>query len=228
MTFKEDSDFKKITFEKEREKFLSDLSRMKDILLGMTDDELQFQFHVKSVHGESLHLTLVQPPPRELKTGEGVQIHFGMPEGQFLLRTHIGDVKNDSIELPLGRELFRLQRRNNFRVVVPESSKISLRLTAYQSTPVRCELPVLNISAGGIRVNWPKKDLPDPKEGESLNGVLILPQSQSIEVSGIMKSLIETKSGELYIGVELQNLSVQEEQTLLFVCMQLMREFTPR
>lgn len=219
-------DFQPVTFQKELDKVISDL-RMKPIpVAGLTDDLVEVQLKVKSLQTKTIELEITDVTKRALKAGEILQLLFGLPDGQFLIRATIASVAGGSFSASFD-QIFKLQRRNNFRAKVPPTSTIVLRMTSFKSsTAHRSALAVMDLSAGGVRVKWPATGLPVPAANDQLAGTLSLPQGREVEVFGTIKN-VATVDGGFQVGVGFQNMSVRDEQALLFLCMQLQKAQSP-
>jgi c-di-GMP-binding flagellar brake protein YcgR len=223
------SEFQQVTFQKELEKILKELDTRLPAVLAMASDKCAFQMSVHHVQDDVLYLNVASPSPRELKAGERLQLAFGLNDGQYVLVTTVNTATRDRIAAPLGSEVYRLQRRSNFRTPVPSGAKISFKLTSFKTSTAASGsvLTPVDLSAGGTRATWPAQSGVKPGEGDSLTGVMTLPGGRSLELFGVIRKLYPQKDGSLQIGVEFQNLSIRDEQTLLFVCMEFHRAMAP-
>lgn len=238
------SDFRQVTFDKELARVLEQLGSKSVTLSGVTDDQNQFIFNVLLVSGDKLTVDAIAPVSRGLVVGEAVDIAFGLDDGQYLVKTKVESVDaNGHPVLPLGKAVYRLQRRNNFRVRIPERSGVSFKLLSHGTRAfTRLNLKPLDLSAGGIRVRWQGHgtDQPDrPKVGDQIGCLLGLPGGKQLELFGTIRVVYKIDrddvaaaddgsrsgdgGGDLEAGIEFQNLSVRDEQTLLFACLQLQR-----
>jgi c-di-GMP-binding flagellar brake protein YcgR len=218
------NDFRPANSDKEIQKILTELSTLRIVVAGFTQDQQHYVFNVKSINGDVLNLEVLAPMGRVLVAGDPLQMLFGLGDGQYLVRTQVAGNDGKLISVPLGREVFRLQRRNNFRTVVPANYKISLRVTSYKATPVKGSVALVpvNMSAGGLRAKW-TEGLPSPQVGDSFSGVLVLLAGKQVEVFCTVKTIFGEKKA-IEAGIEFQNLSVRDEQVLLFACLQIQRE----
>ncbi len=81
----------------------------------------------------------------------------------------------DVLRAPLPLRLYRFQRRQAYRVQSPGQLYPALRL----ADPDLPRLRVLNVSAGGIALQWPAEVLPVPRAGEEVVGTLELEREVS-------------------------------------------------
>ena len=224
----QDQSFFPVDQAQERARILSDLESKSINFAGVTEDEHQFLFKLKSVSGEKLSLELVAPVSRALRSGEKIELLFGMPDGMYSTRTTIEQPSNDGAVCTLGAQVFRLQRRNNFRTPLPPNYKIAFKLTSLQTKQVAGSPSFypLDLSASGMRIKWNLKDMPAPKAGDRITGIFSLPNGKQIELFGSVKNVSNDPSGA-QLGLEFENMQLRDEQALLFFCMQVHRDQLP-
>jgi c-di-GMP-binding flagellar brake protein YcgR len=222
------SDFRAVTFAKERAKILQDLNARAVPATLFTGDGHQFQFVVKSVKDEILNLGPVSPPVRRLNKDESIQLIFGLAEGLYLVRTRVADVRGDDLEVSLGADVHRQQRRNNFRVKIP--AQLGMRFSLTEIRGVKPASPVdlvpIDLSAGGFRAAWPAQSLGDSSESVPMKGKLHLPGGIILNLEAVLKTVYPAPDQSL-VGLEFQNLSTRDEQALLFACMSILRAQAP-
>jgi hypothetical protein len=225
----EPDDFQLVTFDKEFVKLLSDLQSKVVQLAGRTEDLQQFQFRVRQVVDDIVYLSVQQPIPRVLKVAEPIEVLFGVPTGLFLIKTKVAAANATQCSFQVGKEVYRLQRRNNFRTLVPAAYKLNFYLTSYRASTAEQGLTmrILDMSAGGMRALWSEKAKLTPQVGDHLTGILQLTGGRKVELFGQIKTLLPQDLGPTQVGIEFANISVRDEQALLFVCMQIQREQIP-
>lgn len=128
---------------------------------------------------ESKHITLVSSLNR-------VKIQFSVSGIRPV--THQG---YPAFYLPLPASLYRIQRREYFRLSIPSSE--GLRCSIPVNSPQaggRIELPVLDISGGGMRLSCAEEGI-ELAHGQTYTGCRIdLPETGRIEVAIRVKNLI--------------------------------------
>lgn len=227
MDSKGNDEFRLVTFAKEREKILSDLFTKSVDLAGWTNDQCHIHFRVRALEGETLVLEFAAPTQRSLAPGESLHFLFGLADGQYMFKSNIEKMEKGKLHVPFGSEIFRMQRRNNFRTPVPADVRISFSLATLNTRKLGgvASRPV-DLSAGGVRVIWPLFAVPAPQDGDQVSGTLSLPVGKSLELFGTVK-MVATIGTEVQAGIEFQNVSLKDEQALLFVCMQIQRDQLP-
>ncbi len=81
--------------------------------------------------------------------------------------TMVTEVTADALKCAVPQELFMLQRRSHYRVLLPQESRVSF---TYNDEP--CELAVKDLSVGGILM-YSKFDTEIPQHGSSLKNILL-------------------------------------------------------
>lgn len=218
------NDFLPVTFEKDKERVFQELAIKPVLVTGWTTGGRPVFFHVHGVHEKVLRLTVVEGDGAEGTAGDIVEILFSLDDGQYHLTSTLQVSLHDEWSVSTEGNLSRLQRRENFRTSVPRGNKAVFRLTGMKTQTInRTDLVLIDISAGGARVKWPKGGLSLPHEGDAVSGEINTP-GRDIEVFGILKSVrVDADTNEMDIGIEFHNLSGRDEQALLQLCLQIRR-----
>lgn len=213
-------DLQRITSNSEVERISSALASKAIPLAGYTADQQQFQFNVQSVENGQVQVTASAPVIRGLRSGEAIEICFGLNDGYYLLKTKITQAAFDEASFLLGDEIYRVQRRANFRTPVPSDFDVVFKLTSLrQVTQARDQkLKLLDMSASGVKLIWPWQGSVKPSEGDHISGLLILPGGRQLELFGLIRSVMIPDAGTFHVGVEFQNLGLRDEQVLLHTC----------
>jgi c-di-GMP-binding flagellar brake protein YcgR len=228
-TLTDTNDFQLVSFDKDRERAFDDLAMKSVLVTGWTATSRPLYFQVQRVDVMSVNLTVVDGDGLSGKANESAEVLFSLDDGQYHWRTTLINATATLWSLAKGGELSRLQRRNNFRTSVPKGYKAVLLLKALKTHTIsQTELQLIDVSAGGARVQWPAAGLAPPSQGDSLSGIMATTGGRQIEVFGIVKSVMtDVDSGVVQAGLEFQNLSGRDEQALLHLCLQIRRSQAP-
>ncbi len=223
------NDFQLVSFDKDRERAFDELAIKSVLVTGWTATSRPLFFHVQRVDVKTVNLTVVDGDGLSGQANEDVEILFSIDDGQYHWRTKLIKATPELWSLAKEGELSRLQRRNNFRTSVPKGYKALLLLKALKTHTISpTELQLIDVSAGGSRIQWPAAGLAPPASGDSLSGILTTPGGRQIEVFGIVKNVMtDVDSGVVQAGLEFQNLSGRDEQALLHLCLQIRRAQAP-
>lgn len=219
------NDFQIVSFEKDRDKAFEDLLLKPVLVTGWQDSSRPIFFLAQGLDTTGLRLSIVDGDGLLGKAGESAEFLFSLDEGQYNWKTKILECVSDRWTVERGGELSRLQRRNNFRMAVPKGYKASLVLKTLKTLTITpTDLPLVDISASGARVQWPKAGLSPAAVGDSLSGSIALPGGRVVEIFGIVRSVLnDAETGQVQAGLEFQNVSGRDEQTLLHLCLQIRR-----
>lgn len=103
--------------------------------------------------------------------------------------------------LPLPARLYRLQRREHYRIAIPLSER--LRCVIPIQARNRVEVPVMDISGGGVKLSWAGGNI-EFVPGQTYDDCQIdLPEVGKINITLIVKTIVSipTKHGPITKGV---------------------------
>lgn len=218
------NDFQPVTFEKDRERVYQELAIKPVLVTAWTPGGRPLFFHVHGINQDGLQLTVVGGDGADGSQGDIVELLFSLDDGQYHLRSTLKSALRETWTVATDGDLSRLQRRSNFRTVVPPGFSAILKLTGIKTRQIqKTELPLIDISAGGARVRWPKAGLMLPSEGDAISAEIRTP-GREIEVFGLVKNIrLDADSGDMDVGIEFHNISGRDEQALLQLCLQIRR-----
>lgn len=212
-----------------------------------TDEGLRLFKDLANVHGEiickgegdEIYRLVV-----ELATGKK-ELHCSVPSGcsqpkkeinisgnffiggeRYFFKTPVR-IEADIVILRMDAELFHLQRRQNYRIKIPENYPATLQISSYNKGPVKLSGHLVDLSSGGCRVTL-TASLPVLEAGSRIDGHIVIRNRDSLEIEGtiryhkIDKSLSTTQQ---VLGVEFKPLSSMIEGKLFALTMDLHREF---
>ena len=159
----------------------------------------QLSFRVERVEGERLSLETLAPVRRLLKPNETVELLFGLGDGQYMLHARVERVERGLTIVHPGGELFKIQRRENFRVSIPLDMGMKFKLSSINNRSVEDArekkkfilLIPLDLSAGGVRLRWIGQGLPTPSVGDQLAVHFEYSTGKSLEVFGSIKTVLD-------------------------------------
>lgn len=223
------NDFQLVNFDKDREVAFAELGQKSVLITGWTQNSRPLFFQVQRIDASTVSLTVVDGDGLAGKANDEAELLFSLDDGQYHWRTKIIEASSGAWSLEKGGELARLQRRNNFRTSVPKGYKAVLLLKAFKTHTIsQTELQLIDVSAGGARIQWPAAGLSSLAQGDSLSGIIATPGGRQIEIFGIAKSILtDVDTGVIQAGLEFQNLSGRDEQSLLHLCLQIRRSQSP-
>jgi hypothetical protein len=139
-------------------------------------------------------------------------------QGQF-------NVKRTIIYIEAAEAIFHLQRRDDYRLRIPESYQALFEITAINGNMKKISLPLADLSAGGCLLTT------DPgrvqfKIGDKLEGHIFFPDRDPIQIQGAVRHSREIqKSRNDMTGIQFSNLSEIQKNRIASLVMDLYREF---
>lgn len=220
------NDFDLVNFEKDRDRAFDELNSRGALVTGWQSPAGRpVFFQVQGIDPTGVRLTVIDGDGLDGTAGQTVELLFALDDGQYHWKTPLLESTHDRWTIDRGGDLWRLQRRNNFRTTVPRGYKADFMLRTlktHQLTPT--PIALADVSAGGARLHWPKAGVSPVALQDSLSGTLAVPGSRTIEIFGIVKSvLVDPSTGQVQAGLEFQNVSGRDEQALLHLCLQIRR-----
>lgn len=225
----ENLEFQRLASAQELENFLSSLETQAAEISVFAADGQPISMRLVRINGRHIIAENADAPTLALRAGENVQILVGLTEGLFSIKTKVAAVNGRSFTFDLGNDVYRLQRRNDFRTNIPPETKIEARITHLRGSRLSNPptLQTLDLSAGGMSVLWKDFRKYKPAVGDLLEGVLTLSDGKQIEFKSKIISVSERDETAASLGLEFQNLSIQERQRILFTCVQIRRSQSP-
>ena len=168
------------------------------------------RLQVKKLRGKLLILDLPTKSSWPSETGE-LSYEFLIGDDIFLGRAKF-EKKEQEIALTVDQDLFRLQRRDNFRLKFPASRKAVFRSEGY-------EWRLVDLSAGGFRlqVSPGSKELPK----KPIVGLLSIQGTDPVELQAQVVPFSEKQDS---MGLKFVNLTPQVSNELHLLVMSLYRE----
>lgn len=133
--------------------------------------------------------------------------HFSLDLDRYFFRGSLipaGSQFKDLYEIDGTCDVFKLQRRQTFRVPLPATTPIYLSLLKHNGKSIEADFKVADISAGGARVFRPRGDYP-LTAGDEVSGVLHAPGGKTIEFKAEVRHLMDQAfQGEVvpHFGIE--------------------------
>lgn len=139
--------------------------------------------------------------------------------------------RNDGLlSLRLEHKIFQLQRRQHFRLRIPDSYQAKYQLSQLNRAPSKLKFIVHDISAGGCRLFLPHHR-PELKSGDRLEGQLVLGGKAPLAAIGEARHVkVESLHGDHYqfVGVQFVEMTPALESRLVALVMELHRQFFTR
>lgn len=137
--------------------------------------------------------------------------------------------KGEFVSLSMEKKLFRVQRREFFRLLLPQGFRGTLLIPELFKAPFNQSFHVVDLSGGGCKVELPPLDL-DIKAGTTFKGVLKLPGRPDFPLTCTVKHQhkLPGRTDGRWLGIEFFYQSEPERNRMAATVMDLYRELFAR
>ncbi len=213
----------------ERVSLFKDLANVRGEITVKGESPTLFRFLVMATSGEQqLHCSVPLGFPQPQKEVD-VLGSFFLGGERYFFKTPVS-IEGDLVILRMDTDLFRLQRRQNYRIKIPESYKASLLISVHNKIPTKLKGQLLDLSSGGCRIAL-VANAPILESGDRLEGHITIGNRESLEIEATVNHhKIENRASAIkqIFGIEFKPLTSMLEGKLFAITMDLHREFFSR
>lgn len=167
------------------------------------------------------------PSPQKEKT---LVCNFFIGGERYFFSTPV-KIEKEQVLLRMDSELFHLQRRQNYRIRIPENYSSSFLISELNKVSTKLSGSISDLSSGGCRVMI-TASTPVIEVGDKILGHIIINKREPLEVEGTVRhhkiEEFATKPAKQTFGVEFKPLSAFLEGKIFAITMDLHREFFSR
>jgi c-di-GMP-binding flagellar brake protein YcgR len=216
--------FKKITDSTEKDKILSDLAQAKGELICKGFAESIFRVTAFKVANKSLFCEPIKNVKNhKIENGETIA-HFIIAGQKYFFKTQL-HLEQNQLLLSTSFDLFHVQRRNNFRFIIPQSYKAFVSIHEKNGVECKIKANLHDLSAGGCRMLYENLES-KVNITDHLKVTLHLGSREPINLNAQIRHMqidaLNKKS--LAIGLQFTDLSTQAESKLYSITLELYRE----
>ena len=170
-------------------------------------------------------------------TGWGT-LQFELEDKKIMAQVHVRALTSDHIELQFSKDLYWVQRREHFRMKIPQGYPIFLQ----SFDPIMgAKWPLSDLSLGGcaLVLSASEKTVVDLQENQIFTAQLYLGYNEQIELQCQVKRIypwppsptlevrsgLDQKSSWLRMGLEFLNISQEQQSQIMAVVMDLYRRY---
>lgn len=150
---------------------------------------------------------------------------FTLSNERYFFRTQCW-VTNSMVILDSNFTLFKLQRRNHYRVDIPARIKAAFDITHMNRRKFFHKIPIVDISSGGVKLKGTDLDF-EFKPGDQLEGTVYIPGKASIDVKGEVRYTDVKDSGKnvtTIAGLKFVEVKASVERRLFNLVLELHRD----
>lgn len=221
--------FTRISDHTEKMKIFFELSEKKvEVLCKPTTDDI-IHFHVQRMARQKLVCSL--PPhssvPHPLP--DTVVATFFLGTDKYFFMAKLSLAEGEFYELDLSQDLFHLQRRQSYRIRIPDSYHSRIELSRVNDQPNDLEGTIHDLSSGGCRILLPQGESA-LNSGDRVEGVLHIGVRPTLPFVGEVRhaKVDSQNSANQMIGIEFVNMNPAMETRLFGITMELHRELFSR
>lgn len=160
----------------------------------------------------------------QLVEGEEYLGYFFIGGEKYYFQSTAG-VLESSLVLPVPKEIYQLQRRQNYRLPIPATYPAILEVTERNQSALKLKCPLHDISSLGCRLlvdSHIKLDVSD-----TVKGLILISDRPGIEIQGVIrhKQTDPSNTSKQMIGVEFTPISKALENRLFALTMELHKKF---
>lgn len=113
-----------------------------------------------------------------------VVVFFYVKKDRYFVNTKL--IKNNlGWRILNATDFYKLNRRDSYRIEIPDSIQISFQATNAGGTPCNITTRVIEFSAGGARIRWPGN--PAIKRGQVLKGTWLWLKGKQFPITALVK-----------------------------------------
>lgn len=215
----------------EKSKLWKDLAQAQGEIICKGQEDVVCKLRVLSYNSKSESVECKFESKDVLKSQEEYLGHFYLGGEKYYFQS-AALTQQDRITVPIPKELYRLQRRQNYRVRIPDGYGASYSITTFNGKPEKWASPIADLSSQGCRVNF-KGSSPQIKIGDKLGGTLLIGKRPPLEVQGIVRHVKLTEGDSpnqttQTLGIEFSPLPSILENKLFAMTMEIHKEIFRR
>lgn len=220
--------FTLIKDERDKIKLWVDLGKAKGEILCKGHDDALCKVRVNFFNSATTALEGVFDGPVQLKDGEEYLGYFFIGGEKYYFQAR-AQVAANMIVIGIPLELYHLQRRQNYRVRLPEIYPAFYNIVQINSIPQQISGRLADMSSQGCRVVY-RMDTPLLKINDKVVGELVINNRAPIEVKGIVRHIKVHEGNKVSqtFGIEFSPLSSILESKLFAITMELHKELFRR
>lgn len=210
-------------------KSITKLTEVEDVLRKLLSSLQPLHFQGTDALGFTLspqmlgsNMDLRCTPPENSPLPEGIfSTSFHINDEKYILETKI-EKNEDNVCLRV-KNLFHVQRRKNFRYVLPKNYCAIFKFKTLNHLPSIYSCRLLDLSTEGCAIEVEVSDFKVPTAGP-LEAEILLGSHAPIKVQGIIKNIREKDELRWVLGIEFNHLAAASEHKIVNAIADLQRD----
>lgn len=219
--------FSLISREDDKVKLWEDLAKAGAELICKGKEESVCKLRISFYNSKTKSLECTFASATEMKHQEEYLGHFFLGGEKYYFQA-LAHVHEGKIVVGLPKDLYHLQRRQNYRVRIPRTFSTSCQITSINGVPHKIDGRLMDLSSQGCRVV--SKLSMDLKMEDHVIGSLTIAGKDPIEIQGLIRHVnpAEPMSAEKVFGIEFKPLSSLVENKLFALTMEIHKQVFKR
>nr|BFD58442.1 hypothetical protein CKG001_05490 [Bdellovibrio sp. CKG001] len=220
--------FKLISRADEKAKLWDDMAKARGEFLCKGTDDLICKLRVQLFNSKLQALECTFESPTQMKDQEEYLGHFFLGGEKYYFQAK-AQVQNGKVLIPVPQELYHLQRRQNYRVHIPDGYHAFYNIVLVNQKPQKITGQLADLSGQGCRVIY-RLDAPLMKVGDQVTGHLLIGKRAPIEVQGVVRHIKVDDSNKVIqtFGIEFTPLPPILENKLFAITLEIHKEIFRR
>jgi c-di-GMP-binding flagellar brake protein YcgR len=219
--------FMRVFDDKDRRDIISELIFERSILSIKGDGEKLYDLRA-SEHTINEFICVFLDKSAEIKLSKKVTASFKVKGESYFFKSQCL-VKEDYVVLDANFELYKLQRRNQYRIEIPERLGATFNATSINDKPSEDIFEMTDVSAGGCKLKMRDAHpmFQKLKKGDRVKGELIVPEKIRIELTAeviYIKEKVNYKNVIKFVGFHFLDTSPAIDRRLFSLTLEIYRE----
>lgn len=217
--------FEKVAHRKDRERVWNTLIESRCEILVVDQKKQKIVAIPHSLSGANLVLTAAQP--ERLPLSNPCILNFSIGPEKYFMRADLNHRLGSALTLDIHQDLFKLQRRDTFRLVFPPGFRAQISLTQKNDADAKLNCNLADLSGGGFAFEFNSSPDLTFKAGDVITARLQIGAEFDELVAGVVRHcrMVGSRgSGLCRVGVEFQNLKLSKQEEIIRLVMDLHRE----
>lgn len=218
------STFKLVGRAEEKQKLWMDLAQARGDLLCKGSQDSICKLKVQIFNSKTQCLECTFESPVTMQEHEEYLGHFFLGGEKYYFQSK-AQLHQGKVVIPVPEELYYLQRRQNYRVKIPDGYQGFYNIVMVNQQPQKITGQLADLSSQGCRVIY-RMDSPMMKSGDKVVGHLIIGKRPPIEIEGEVRHIKTDDSNKIIqtFGIEFTPLTSIMENKLFAITMEIHKE----
>ncbi len=156
-----------------------------------------------------------------------VIVTFSLGTEKYFLKTVLEEGKGSTVHLNMQADLYKLQRRNSFRINIPQGYDARFQINLHNKKATIEKYDLVDLSGGGFAFEFLTEEKEHFKKDDILIGKLNVGRKLQEKVTCIVRHahMVGSRgSGRCRVGVEFQDMPVTVQNEIVKIVIELQRE----